>query len=146
MPTWLEKRFDDLTPAELHACLALRAAVFVVEQDCPYQDPDPNDPRARHLMGLEGGNLVAYARWYAEGDVMRLGRIVTSPEVRGRGLGREVVREALHRLGRHVVLISAQDHLRAWYEDLGFVAEGPVFLEDGIPHVAMRCTTLSDPG
>ena len=134
---WVCTRFDGLTPQELHAVLRLRAEVFVVEQECPYLDPDDADAGAWHLMGRLDGGLVTYARWYPEDGMTRLGRIVSSPAVRGQGHGKAVVREALRRIGNEAVLILAQRYLERFYADLGFVTEGEPFLEDGIPHLRM---------
>ncbi len=138
---WVAKPFGELALEELYGVLRLRAEVFVVEQACTYQDLDGLDRAAVHLAGVEEGALVAYARWYEEGDHVRLGRIVTSPRVRGRGLGRRLVTEALQRIadehpGRPV-LIHAQAYLEGFYRGLGFERRGEPFEEDGIPHVAM---------
>jgi ElaA protein len=132
------RTFAELTTVELYDALALRAAVFVVEQDCPYLDPDGLDPRAWHLLGRQQGVLVTYARWFEDGAAMRLGRMVVAPERRGSGLGLLTLEEALRRIGPRTVVAHAQDHLRTFYGAAGFVAEGSVFLEDGIPHVLMR--------
>ena len=138
---WVAQSFDELELDELYAILRLRAEVFVVEQDCAYQDLDGLDRRAVHLAGMEEGELVAYARWYPEGGHVRLGRIVTSPRVRGRGHGRRLVTEAIRRIADEhpdrPVLIHAQAHLERFYRALGFERRGEAFEEDGIPHVAM---------
>lgn len=135
------KGFPELTVAELYDLLALRAEVFVVEQACAYLDPDGRDPEATHLLGSLDGRLVACARWYLEGERVHLGRIATAGSIRGRGHGRRLVAEALRRIGEdhpgRAVLIHAQAHLQDFYEDLGFVAVGEPFEEDGIPHLAM---------
>jgi ElaA protein len=117
----------------------------VVEQECVYVDPDGLDPEATHLLGREAGELVAYARWYAEdgpeGGHVRLGRIVTAPEHRGRGLGRRTVEEALAPIADEhpglPVRMHAQTYLVPFYQELGFTTVGEPFDEDGIPHVAM---------
>lgn len=135
------KAFSELTVEELYDLLALRAEVFVVEQACAYLDPDGRDREATHLLGREGGALVAYARWHRDTGRVRLGRIATAPAVRGRGHGRVLVEEALRRIGEdhpgRAVLIHAQTYLQAFYASLGFAAVGEPFEEDGIPHVAM---------
>ena len=141
--------FRELSRDELYDLLRLRAEVFVVEQQCPYLDPDGRDPEATHLMvrpagpGASGPGhpLLACARWYPEGESVHLGRVATAPEARGRGLGRRLVQEALDRIaaehpGRPVV-IHAQAHLRAFYEGFGFRVTGEPFDEDGIEHVGM---------
>jgi len=138
---WIAKRFDALEREELYDLLRLRAEVFVVEQACAYQDLDGGDQQATHLLGLEEGELAAYARWCHRGGQVRLSRIVTSPRVRGRGHGRRLVTEALRRIAdehpKVPVLIHAQAHLEGFYRSLGFRRRGDTFQEDGIPHVAM---------
>lgn len=134
--------FGELSRDELYDLLTLRARVFVVEQDCPYLDPDGRDRRATHLLGRSAeGSLVACARWYPEEGHVRLGRIATAPESRGRGLGRRLVREALDRIAAEhpgrPVLVHAQAYLRAFYEGFGFRVSGEPFDEDGIEHVEM---------
>jgi ElaA protein len=132
------RAFDDLTLRELHDLLALRADVFVVEQDCPYLDVDGEDPGATHVLGFEGGSLVAYARIHETTEGARIGRVVTARSVRGRGVGHEIMRAALVALGERASYLHAQDHLRAFYQVHGFTAVGEVFPEDGIPHVRME--------
>jgi len=132
------RRFDELTLAELHDALQIRAQVFVVEQDCVYLDPDGEDPAATHVLGSEGGALVAYARIQETADGPRIGRVVTAPDVRGRGLGHEIVAACVVAIGDRASFLFAQDHLRAFYAEHGFEVVGDVFLEDGIPHVRME--------
>jgi ElaA protein len=138
------KAWSDLSASELYAILTLRQQVFVVEQRCAYQDCDGKDPLCRHLMAHLGRELVAYARLlppgvsYAEPSI---GRVVTSPEVRGRGFGqlliREAVKETWERFGGPIV-IGAQRYLLKFYGDVGFVPVGEPYDEDGIPHVHMK--------
>jgi ElaA protein len=145
---WQWKRFTDLTPAELYALLAARAAVFVVEQQCTFQDADGLDAFAWHLLGWverEGQReLVAYlrlidpARKYAEPSI---GRVLTTAGFRRTGLGREAMREALARAallypGR-AVRIGAQQRLEPFYIERGFRTVSAPYQEDGIPHVEM---------
>ncbi len=141
----LEKSFSELTSDELYELLALRQRVFVVEQNCAYLDCDGSDRDAIHLLGFRTGALVAYARLFAPGVKYReaaIGRILTAPEVRGTGLGRALVVEALarceSRFGTSAVRIGAQQRLERFYAELGFVTEGAPYDEDGIPHVEMR--------
>lgn len=139
-PLLTARRIDDLTARELLEVLRLRADVFVVEQKCAYQDPDRIDLVAWHVLAREDGpdgRLVGYARWWDADDGAHIGRVVTSRQVRGRGLGHVLVRECLRRIGPRRVVLHAQDHLRRFYEAHGFVAVGETFLEDGIPHVEM---------
>ncbi len=142
------RSFHELTLDELYELLRLRSEVFVVEQECVYQDLDGLDREATHLLGLEEGRIEACARWYPEGDPVRLGRIVTSPRVRGRGHGRRLVTEALRQIAAEhpgrAVLIHAQARLEDFYRELGFETRNEPFDEDGIPHVVM--VSVSEPG
>jgi len=150
MPSWSWKTFRELTLDELYAVLALRQEVFVVEQRSIYQDVDGLDPSALHLLGMErdeGGKpwLAAYLRVFKPDakypGATSLGRVVASPRARGRGLGRELTQRGIAELERRFpgvdIRISAQDYLRRFYASLGFVAEGDIYDEDGIPHVEM---------
>lgn len=141
---WRWCRFDDLGVHELYDILALRGRVFVIEQG-PFLDPDGADLDAWHLQGRDAaGTLQVYLRAvdpgarYAEPSI---GRVLTAPEVRGTGLGRELMREGLARCTAQwpglPIRISAQARLQRFYEDLGFVAEGGVYLEDDIAHLQM---------
>lgn len=124
----------------LYALLRLRVDAFVVEQRCPYPELDGRDTEAatRHCWVAEGGRPVACARLLDEGGgVTRLGRVVTAPAARGRGLARHLVRHVVELAGGPVVA-SVQAHLAGWYAGLGFVATGPHYIEDGIAHVDMR--------
>jgi ElaA protein len=140
---WILKPFADLTVDALYECLALRQRVFVVEQKCVYVDCDGHDQAALHLMGKNGGAIVAYARLlppkiaFAEASI---GRVVVDPRARGGGTGRALMREAV-RCTREAfggpVRIGAQSYLVRFYEELGFVIAGESYVEDGIPHVEM---------
>lgn len=141
--------FDDLPPRLLYGVMALRQRVFVVEQACAYADMDGRDLDARHLVAVTGDDLrpAACLRLFApenaaENAAARLGRIVVSPDHRKTGLGPALIREGLaeatRRYARLPVVISAQAALAGYYAGFGFVAEGAVYDEDGIPHVKMR--------
>ena len=137
---WRWKKFSELTTEELYQVISLRERVFVVEQNCVYLDCDGSDPRARHLLGFENGKLLAYARAFGPGvkyPEASLGRVVTAPEARGKGLGRQLMEEILRRMGEGPVRISAQKYLQPFYESLGFAGAGEDYLEDRIPHVEM---------
>jgi ElaA protein len=140
---WELKSFATLSAPELYEILRLRAEVFVVEQNCVYQDCDGYDPTCRHLLGREGGALAAYLRLVPAGSKYpeaSLGRVVTNPEFRGRGLGRALMVEALRICDGEKIeglRISAQAYLENFYRELGFAREGKPYLEDGIPHVEM---------
>jgi ElaA protein len=133
-------RWRELDPAIAYDILRLRAAVFVVEQHCAYLDPDGRDldPAAEHLWISDAGHVVSCLRSFpAEGGGTRIGRIATDPAHRGRGHAARLVREALRRAGRPVVL-DAQAQLRDWYARFGFAVSGREWLEDGIAHLPMR--------
>ena len=132
------RRFDELTLIELHDVLRLRADVFVVEQNCPYLDPDGADPTALHVLAHEEGELAGYARIQETPDGPRIGRVVTAMNARGHGLGHALVRACVAAIGPRPSFLLAQDHLRVFYAAHGFAAVGSVFLEDGIPHIRME--------
>lgn len=141
---WETKPFDALSARELYDVLSLRARVFVVEQSCVYLDCDGKDQAALHLLGRdEAGALVAYSRLVPPGKSFveaSIGRVVTDPSVRRRGLGEPLVREAIARTREAFggpIRIGAQKYLERFYARLGFVAEGDTYDEDGIPHVEM---------
>lgn len=131
--------FDGLTTTELYGILQLRSAVFVVEQECPYLDPDGRDiePLSRHVWTERNGQIDAYLRVLDEGDARRIGRVVTSPDARGAGVAARLITHVLDTTAAPWVL-DAQAHLTGWYERFGFVIAGIEYLEDGIPHVPMR--------
>lgn len=143
--TWQCKPFSDLRPAELHRLLQLRAAVFVVEQNCPYLDPDHKDEYGLHVMGWSGDELVACARILPAGvsyDEVSIGRVATSQSVRGTGTGLVLMEKTMHYIrdffGEVPVRISAQSYLQKYYEKYGFArTEKAEYLEDDIPHVEM---------
>jgi ElaA protein len=145
---WQWSRFSELTTADLYAVIRLREAVFIVEQNCPYPDADGRDPNAWHLPGWEerstGRALVAYARIFEPGvryDEASIGRVVTAPDVRGTGKGRELMAEALRRIDSLMpgqpIRIAAQRRLEDFYLGLGFKTVSDPYEEDGIIHVDM---------
>ncbi len=142
--TWSCKAFDTLSPGELYSILQLRNEVFIVEQNCVYQDCDDKDRQSYHFMGWEQNKLVAYTRLIPAGvayNEISIGRVVTSPSVRGNKVGKELMRlsiEKLHELfGKSKIKIGAQLYLKSFYESLGFVQSSEVYLEDGIEHIKM---------
>ena len=142
---FIYKTFDQLTPIELHDMYALRSEVFVVEQDCVYQDVDGNDPKSIHVLGSIEGDLVAYARILDQGlsyaDYSSIGRIVVSPAYRAQKLGHALVDFAIKTTQKEYansrIKISAQAHLEKFYQVHQFKATGEAYLEDGIPHIGM---------
>ena len=143
---WICKAFYQLSLDELFDMMALRQKVFVVEQDCPYQDADEKDKDSLHLFGMDSeGNLMACLRIVPKGlsyaDYIAIGRVVVDPAYRGKKLGEKMMAVALeeieNREGRVAVKISAQSHLKRFYESFGFQQIGEGYLEDNIPHIAM---------
>ena len=144
MTNWTCKPFADLTNDELYSILRLRSEVFVVEQNCVFQDMDNKDQRCHHLMGWRDGLLAGYSRVLSPGISYvesSIGRIVTSPAARRFGVGRELVRKSIDTLyilyGKQPVRIGAQCYLTKFYESFGFVQKGETYLEDGIKHIEM---------
>lgn len=141
---WTRKRFDELTPFELYAILRLRSEVFVVEQDCVFLDMDNKDQLCEHFMGWHNGILAAYTRLVPPGisyDEPSIGRVVTSPQARGSGIGRMLMNESIQQVyllyGRQPIHIGAQLYLKRFYESFGFIQHGEIYDEDGIDHIGM---------
>lgn len=138
------KHFKDLTPAELYSIMRLRNEVFVVEQNCVYQDADNKDPYCYHLMLYNDNELVAYARLVPAGlsyDEMSIGRVISSKAVRGTGAGKILMQSAIENcykvLGKGSIRIGAQLYAKQFYASLGFIESGEIYDEDGIDHVQM---------
>ena len=140
------KSFDELSTTELYEILQLRIQVFVIEQNCPYQDADGKDNQSYHLMGRDAnGDLQTYTRLVPAGvsyeGYTSIGRVVTSEAVRGQKAGvklMEVSMEEIIKLWPGLpVKISAQSHLQRFYRKFGFESIGEEYLEDDIPHIAM---------
>lgn len=137
--------FEELTKEVLYSILQLRSAVFVVEQNCPYQDMDDLDQQATHLAIFDGKTLIAYARILPPNTAYEghssIGRILTKKSHRATGLGRELVKKSiefcLHNYPRFPVKIMAQCYLINFYRSFDFAVSGEEFLEDGIPHIEM---------
>ncbi len=143
--SWLFKSFEALTNEELYQLLQLRSEVFVVEQNCVFLDMDDKDQQSFHLLGYKDDLLAAYTRIVPKGvsyeDYASIGRVVTSPKVRGEGRGKELMEESISRLqqlyGQVPIKIGAQLYLKKFYESLGFLQCGDVYDEDGIDHIPM---------
>ena len=141
---WKIKSFKELSLIELYQTLQLRSEVFVVEQNCVYQDIDNKDQKAMHLIGSYEGKIVAYARLFKPGDYFQqasIGRVVIAKKFRNRQWGHDLMREALVGIRKHFsqtkITISAQLYLKKFYETHGFLSEGETYLEDDIPHIKM---------
>jgi len=144
---WICKHHSDLGKEQLYALLKLRSEVFVVEQKCAYPDLDGQDldGDTHHLMGWDNDQLVAYLRLLdpqSQGGDVVIGRVVTAPAGRGKGLGHAMMEQALKQAGKHwpqvPIYLSAQAHLQGYYGKYGFVVAGEEYLEDDIPHIGMR--------
>ncbi len=134
--------WESIAPRVGYDLIRLRVDVFVVEQKCPYPELDGRDvePGAEHLWFSDEQGPTAYLRVLNDPDgALRIGRVCTRVDARGRSLSGRLISRVLQDLepGREAVL-DAQAHLTAWYARYGFAASGPEYLEDGIPHVPMR--------
>lgn len=146
MLTFTCASFDSLSVYELYEILALRQAVFVVEQNCAYLDCDGNDAQSWHLMGRdEAGVLQCYTRLLPTGlayaDYCSIGRVLSSEAVRGTGAGKilmgKSIEKCLELFGNQPIKIGAQSYLLRFYAGFGFQSTGEEYLEDGIPHTKM---------
>lgn len=142
--TWLVRSYKELSATELYNLLRLRSEVFVVEQDCVYQDIDGKDDKAIHIMGIYNDELVAYSRVFGPNDYFEktsIGRVITSDKLRGTGAGHVLIEESIKAVNKYFleveIEISAQAHLEKFYNHHGFKAFGEGYLEDGIPHIRM---------
>lgn len=137
--------FDDLSNDQLYRLLKLRVDVFVVEQNCPYPELDDLDQTARHLLVTRGHDTIACIRILPPGekyaDAVAIGRVATAQNERGSGLGWKIMQWALqecHQLWpEQAIQLSAQAHLKNFYQRLGFVQISDVYDEDGIDHIDM---------
>lgn len=139
------KLFASLTPHELYAIMQLRNEVFVVEQNCVYQDADNKDPHCHHLMIWDEQKLIAYSRLLPQGlayEQVSIGRVISSPSYRNTGAGKLLIAKAIdacHELfGEGPIKIGAQLYLRKFYESFGFVKTSEMYLEDNIEHIEME--------
>ncbi|MFZ4057428.1 MAG: GNAT family N-acetyltransferase [Ferruginibacter sp.] len=144
---WTFHSFPKLSVAQLYSILQLRAAVFVVEQNCVYQDLDNYDEQAYHLCAWDGTTLVAYCRILPPGLVYpdaSIGRVISNINYRKLGIGKQLMEKAIfHSLQTfkdQCISISAQLYLLDFYSNLGFHFIGKPYLEDNIPHIKMRYT------
>ena len=135
------KHFSELTTIELMEIYSLRMAIFVVEQNCAYQDPDGLDSISHHLWFEENGEIKAYLRIFAQDDEWaKIGRVITTD--RGKGLGSKILKAGVTAckeiLGKDKIFIEAQCYATGFYAKEGFVCGGDEFMEDGIPHIKME--------
>lgn len=138
------KSFNELTTKDLYAVLQLRSEIFVVEQNCVYQDIDGKDFNALHVLGFKNDELVAYTRIFKPGDYFdnaSIGRVVVKKSERQHKYGYVIMEASIaavkEQLQQTTIKISAQKYLLKFYNNLGFKEDGEEYLEDGIPHMAM---------
>ncbi|AWW00810.1 GNAT family N-acetyltransferase [Arcticibacterium luteifluviistationis] len=143
---WKYVSFSDLALEELYEVLSLRSEVFVVEQNCVYQDIDFKDQKALHVLGKnEEGKLIAYTRLFGLNEYFdgytAIGRVITHPEYRKYGFGGDLMKKSIEKCiefyGDYPIKIGAQKHLTKFYGALGFKEIGEDYMEDGIPHCIM---------
>lgn len=139
------KKFNELTLEELYEIFRLRSEVFVVEQECIYNDIDGKDIDSLHVMIKDSGRIEAYLRVIKPGvsyEDCSLGRVLVAKEARGKGLARRIVREGIDCITKdwneRKITIGAQEYLKEFYGSFGFKAVSDVYIEDGIPHLDMR--------
>jgi len=138
------KEFSEITTQELYDLLQLRSEVFVVEQDCVYQDLDGKDQKALHIIGFKNNKVVAYTRVFRPGDYFEyasIGRVVVSDKEREHKYGYDIMKASVQAIKTHYnetkIKISAQTYLKRFYNNLEFFEVGEEYLEDGIPHIGM---------
>ena len=134
------RNFNSISKDELYDVLSLRQRVFIIEQDCLYEDLDYSDQDANHLLLYKDNKLIGYSRVFSPGikyDAASIGRIVTDLDYRGKGYGKGITHESIQFLKNNFPTISAQYRLVDFYENLGFETEGNVYLEDDIEHIKM---------
>ena len=138
------KKFNELTLEELYEILKLRSEVFVVEQNCIYNDIDGKDLTSSHIMIKENGKIKAYLRALQPGvsyEDASLGRVLVSPDARGKGYAKTIVTKGveyiLNNFNTTKITIGAQEYLKNFYSEIGFKPISEVYDEDGIPHLDM---------
>jgi len=139
------KALEEINARDLYTILRLRSEIFVVEQDCVYEDIDGKDAKALHVIGRKEGEIIAYARIFRSGDYFKeeagIGRVAVRRTQRKYGYGKDIMKTSIAAIETYfnesVIRVSAQLYLERFYHSLGFeqVAEG--YLEDGIPHIGM---------
>lgn len=139
------KSFGELDVHELYGVLKLRSEIFVIEQQCIYQDMDDKDQKGFHVLGTLNGKLIAYARILPAGvsyKEISIGRVVVDKNYRGKDCGKQLMKACIHTCTQLFkapeIVISAQYYLLKFYRELGFIEEGEIYPEDDIPHIKMR--------
>tara|TARA_Y100001980_G_C14473406_1_gene253142 strand:+ start:36 stop:479 length:444 start_codon:yes stop_codon:yes gene_type:complete len=136
------KRFDELDSKTLHDIFLLRSEVFVVEQDCVYQDIDGKDVNSIHIIGKKQEEIIAYSRiMNLNNEFCSIGRVLVKKELRKKGIGLKLMKKSIEKAkklyNKKKIKISAQEYLKNFYTDIGFKHTGKSYLEDGIPHIEM---------
>tara|TARA_A100001388_G_C28684301_1_gene457955 strand:- start:88 stop:531 length:444 start_codon:yes stop_codon:yes gene_type:complete len=138
------KNFQDLSNTEIYQILRLRSEVFVVEQECIYQDIDNKDKKAVHIFLKEKNEIIAYSRVFKEKEYFEnpsIGRVVVANKRRMYGVGKKIMNISINYIKQNIkaksIEISAQKYLKKFYSNLGFVQQGEEYLEDNIPHLRM---------
>ncbi|RVU54529.1 GNAT family N-acetyltransferase [Anaerosphaera multitolerans] len=138
---WEIKKFKELTIEELFKIYRERTKVFVVEQNCPYNEVDDEDLISIHIMGLENGELKAYCRIIPKGETVHIGRVLVEKESRGKGMGRILLNKAMDYIDSQMnsleAHIQAQEYLIEFYKSLDFIEIGTAYLDEGILHIDM---------
>ncbi len=133
--------YTDLTKNQFFELLKLRISVFVVEQNCPYQELDDLDLISDHILGFLDGQLIALGRVYQDLNTVFIGRIAVKSNFRKNGYARKLMKFILQEVKTKfpdlTIELSAQEYLISFYISLGFVTQGETYLEDGIPHIKM---------
>ena len=144
------KTFEQLSKQELYEILQLRVEVFVVEQNCPYQDLDELDFDSIHVCGYLDEELVAYSRLIKPGSKYSgasIGRVITKKVMRNSGAGKALMHKSIIECRKQwkdeSIFISAQERLIIFYQNLGFVINSGSYIEDGIPHIEMKLTKIN---
>ena len=136
------KRFNEIDSKTLHNIFLLRSEVFIVEQECAYQDIDGKDFKSIHIIGKQKGEIIAYSRIMSlNNEFCSIGRVLVKKELRKKGIGiklmTKTIEEATSEYNSRKIKISAQEYLKNFYTNLGFNHTGKCYLEDGIPHIEM---------
>jgi ElaA protein len=141
---WQCKTFNQLSSVELYGILQLRSEIFVVEQNCIYQDMDGLDQQSHHLTAVRDEKIIAYSRLLPPMFPLRgqaIGRVVVKQNARSCGIGRALMKQSIEKsyelFGKNDITIGAQLYLKKFYESFGFKQSGDGYDEDGIPHIKM---------